>query len=183
MAEATAATAPEGATAQAPEGEAGNENHKKHLLKLARERDEAKAEAKALKDRMEATERAKLEETNQFKTLYEQEKAKAAEVEILKAKIAEIDARADKRIEELAGKLTDETLKAEYQTYIASLDRDKRQEWLTAKTAVAPEPKSSPAASRPGAPPAKDVKQLTRDERAEWAARDLQGYKRAFGLT
>jgi hypothetical protein len=177
MADALNVNAPDGAHAE-PDGEVVK--NEKHLAQLIKERNEAKAEAKALKDAKEEAERKALEETQQFKTLYEKQQGELKRLSELDARVKAIDERTDAKISELSGKLP-EVHKSEYDAFISALDREKRLDWLMAKTSVIPEPKPSPAAARAASGQAKDPHEMTQKERAEWAMRDPAGFAKAMG--
>lgn len=121
--------------------------NEEHLKKLIHERDEAKRKLRAIEEQQEQAQKKALEETNQFKTLYEQQQEKVKRLAEVEARLADIDAKADARIEALSVKLP-EAAKSEYDAFIKDLPRDKRLDWLQAK-ATAPEAKPSPATSRP----------------------------------
>jgi hypothetical protein len=67
---------------------------KEYVDRLRSSADNAQKEAKELRAKLEAIEKAKLEETGQFKDLYEKEKAKAAEIEAARqADLSQADQR------------------------------------------------------------------------------------------
>jgi hypothetical protein len=152
---------------------------KAEMKKAFEARDAAKAESKALKDAKDEAERKALEETQQFKTLYEKQQGEVKRLAELEARIKDIDEKADARIAQMADKLADDA-KAEYTAFISGLDREKRLEWLTNKTATHPEVKDSPAAKRPGASGNSNVKvsEMPFEERLKLARDNPEAFKK-----
>ena len=137
-----------------PEGESEQDLYFKAEAKEAfKERDKARAETRLLREQIEATQKKALEETNQFKKLYEDQ---TPLLEQLKKEKSELEAykKADEEetnriLGEAEGKIS-EIFKMEYDLLKESLSPKKRISWINLRMQNIGEDKNSPAGDRPG---------------------------------
>jgi hypothetical protein len=175
MADATNTTPAEAGDSVPDEHAVRNEAHLKGLIA---ERDAAKQKLRAMEEKIEADKVKTLEEQNQFKALYEAEKAKASKVVELEQFKLGIETRQNEQIENLSKKLTGEN-QAEYLAYISMLSNEKKLDWLNQKLKEPVAAVNSVSAARPSGGSTKALSEMTFAEKAAFYKADPKGYEKA----
>jgi len=168
-----ASPGPAEAESKKPDGDYWQSEAKKAF----KERDEARAKAKAFEDAQNELRKKQLEESGKFKEEWEKT---LPELETLRTFKKTVEEKTQAKLAESEKSLTSEH-REEYDKYIVKLSTDERIEWIENRLGKAKPVPSSPASGRPQGSISKtrdEINQLSPDERIALYRKDPEGFQK-----